>query len=95
MIAVAALLTACAKTPKVFSRKDPTADFSNYRTYGYYDNPATNNASYESLRTNFLKVAVAQQLVARGLGYDPVDPDVIVTSSLTLRRRCVHAPCPA
>ncbi len=58
-VAVMGLTGACASTPQVFSQVDPTADFSSYRTYGYYDNPATDNAQYESLVTNFLKVSVA------------------------------------
>ena len=83
MGAVISLLVACASTPNVFSQADPTTDFAAYKTYGFYDNPATNDAQYESLGTNFLKVAVAQQLDARGLNYEPEGPDLVVNFFLT------------
>lgn len=84
---LSALLTACTSTPNTFAQADPTADFTQYRTYGFYDNPATNNAEYESLVTNFLKVSVAQQLEARGMSYDPADPDVVVNFFLNTKEK--------
>ena len=84
---VGMLLGACASAPNTFSQTDPTADFSQYKTYGFYDNPATNNAEYESLVTNFLKVSVAQQLDARGMNYDPQNPDIVVNFFLNTKEK--------
>jgi hypothetical protein len=39
---------------------------------------ATDKAGYPSLETNFLKVAVAQQLDLRGMHYDPENSDVLM-----------------
>ena len=86
-LAVAGLLSACASTPNTFSQADPTTDFSQYKTYGFYDKPSTNNAEYESLTTNFLKVSVAQQLDARGMIYDPANPDVVVNFFLNTKEK--------
>ena len=86
-LSLAALLAACASKPNTFSQADPTTDFGAYQTYGFYDNPATNNAEYESLVTNFLKVSVAQQLDARGMTYDPADPDVVVNFFLNTKEK--------
>ncbi len=83
----ALLLNACASTPNTFSQTDPNADFDSYRTYGFHDDPATNTAEYESLVTNFLKVSVAQQLDARGMTYDPEDPDVVVNFFLNTKEK--------
>ena len=87
LLALSMLLGACASTPNTFSQADPTTDFSQYRTYGFYDNPATNNAEYESLVTNFLKVSVAQQLEARGMSYDPEAPDIVVNFFLNTKEK--------
>ena len=87
LLGLSALLVACASTPNTFSQVDPTADFSQYRTYAYYDNPATNNAEYESLVTNFLKVSVAQQLDARGMSYEPENPDIVVNFFLNTKEK--------
>lgn len=82
-----AVLAGCTSTPNTFSQADPTTDFSQYRTYGFYDHPATNNAEYESLVTSFLKVSVAQQLEARGMSYDPSNPDIVVNFFLNTKEK--------
>ncbi len=87
LLTLAMLLGACASQPNTYSQTDPTADFSRYRTYAFYDQPATDNAQYESLVTNFLKVSVAQQLDARGMNYDPENPDVVVNFFLNTKEK--------
>lgn len=87
IVILGVLVAGCASTPNTYSQVDPAADFSRYKTYGFYDNPATNNAEYESLVTNFLKVSVAQQLDARGMSYDPTDPDIVVNFFLNTQEK--------
>ena len=72
VIALMALLitvAGCASTPNTMSNADPTVDFSQYRTFGFFDPLATDEAGYESLVSNFLKVSMAQELANRGLEY--------------------------
>jgi hypothetical protein len=69
------LLAACASTPKTFSNVAPGADFTQYRTFGFLSKLSTDEAGYESLTTNFLKVAVSQQLDLRGFEHSR-DPDL-------------------
>lgn len=78
IFAVTTLLTACSSTPNTYSNTAPGTDFSTIKTYGFLDKLATDRAAYQSLETNFLKVAVAQQLDKRGLVYDPANPDVLL-----------------
>lgn len=68
------LLDACASTPKTFSNADPSTDFSQYKTYGFFSSLSTDNGQYESLVSNFLKVAVAQEFDKRGLVHDDGNP---------------------
>ncbi len=76
--AIAALvLTACASTPNTFANADPGADFAGYKTYGFLPTLSTDKEDYESMESNFLKVAVAQQLDRRGMTYAE-NPDVLV-----------------
>ena len=74
----ASLLVACASSPNTFSNADPSADFSQYKTFGYFPALSTDNPGYQSLVSNFLKVAVAQELVVRGLDHDEENPDLRV-----------------
>ena len=73
-------LSACSSTsaPDTYSQVAPGVDFRGIKTYGFLSETSTDRAGYESLETNFLKVAVAQQLDLRGLRYDPENPDVLM-----------------
>jgi hypothetical protein len=71
-------IAACASTPNTYSRAAPDVDFSRFSTFGFYDSLSTNNGDYESMETNFLKVAVAQQLDRRGFSYTDESPDLLV-----------------
>ena len=76
-MAVALLvLGGCASTPNTISNADPGVDFSQYRTYGFFDPLATDDPRYESLVSSFLKVAISQQLAQRGLTYAE-EPDLL------------------
>ena len=74
----AVLMSACASTPNTYASADPTVDFSQYKTYGYFQTLSTDKAQYQSLVSNFLKVAVAQELDTRGLAYDAESPQLLV-----------------
>ena len=79
LMAVATLLlTACASSPNTFSNADPDVDFSQYKTFGYFSTLSTDNAQYQSLVSNFLKVAVAQELDKRGLTHEEENPELRV-----------------
>lgn len=79
LLAIFALLVSgCASSPNTFSNVDPGADFSQYKTFGYFATLSTDNPQYQSLVSNFLKVAVAQELVVRGMDHDEENPDVRV-----------------
>ncbi len=67
----------CATTPNTVVRSAPDVDFSQYSTFGFFDPLATDEAGYESLLSNFLKVATAQQLDQRGYSYSD-SPDLLV-----------------
>ena len=70
-------LGACATAPKTFSTVDPSVDFSQYKTYGFIGKLSTDNEEYESLVTNFLKVATAQEMDLRGFEYSK-NPQLLV-----------------
>lgn len=71
------LLSACSSTPNTYSNTDPNADFSAYRTYSFLPELSTDKENYRSLESAFLKVAVAQEMDARGYEYS-AEPDLLV-----------------
>lgn len=86
------MLTSCASTPNTFANADPTVDFSAYTTHGFLDELSTDKKGYESMESNFLKVAVAQQFDRRGMVYsenpDQLD-DFYIHTKKKIRTRSV------
>ena len=78
LLLAALVMQGCSSSPTIYANSDPTADFSKFRTYGFYSELSTDKEGYESLESNFLKVAVAQELESRGYRYDPSSPDIRV-----------------
>ena len=81
MLATAFLtLSACSTTsaPETYTQIAPGVDFRGVRTYGFLAEASTDRGGYESLETNFLKVAVDHQLDLRGMRYEPENPDVLM-----------------
>jgi hypothetical protein len=74
----AVFLAGCSTTPETYSSVALGVDFRGIKTYGFLPQTSTDKAGYQSLETNFLKVAVAQQMDLRGLTYDPENPEVVM-----------------
>lgn len=84
----ALLLAACATGPDVRVQQDADADFGDYRSYAFVDQPGTDRYEYTSFTTRYLKDAVGRELEARG--YQPAgdaDPDLLVNFYVTTRER--------
>jgi hypothetical protein len=78
MIAIMALsIFGCASTPKVFSNADANANFSAYKTYGFFAKLATDKDNYESIESKYLKASVARQMESRGFTMS-ANPDLEV-----------------
>lgn len=76
-LVAASLVAGCASTPNTVAHSDPNTDFNQYKTFGFFEPLSTDDEKYESLLSNFLKVAMAQELDKRGMTFDG-DPDVLV-----------------
>jgi hypothetical protein len=71
-------LASCSTTPETYSSVAPGVDFRGIKTYGFLPQTSTDKAGYQSLETNFLKVAVARQMDLIGLTYDAENPEVVM-----------------
>ncbi len=82
---LAAGLTACASAPKIRSDYDRSADFSQYKTYGYFAQLGTDRGGYTSLLTRELRTAVDREMQARGYQPSSESPDLLVNFSTKLQ----------
>jgi hypothetical protein len=79
-----ALLTGCSSGPKIHSDYDPSVDFSQYKTYGYYSPMGIENPNYSSLLGQMFRDAIDAQMLPRGYTKSN-DPDVLINVSAKLQ----------
>jgi hypothetical protein len=76
--AAAALVSACASGPQVRIDKDPAADMSAYKTFGFMSQPPRDQVRYSTLMNTRLKNAIANELQRLGYTYDERAPQLRV-----------------
>lgn len=86
MLAAVALagLSACASGPDVRSLSDPTANFTQYQTFGFVEPLGTDSRGYQSIVSQQLKVATQREMEARGFRYSAESPQLLVNFSASL-----------
>ena len=78
VILAVAMLAACASGPQVRTDHDPTADFSQYRTWSYYSPIAMEASGYSTWISERIKDNVRKEMDARGYRYVESSPDLQV-----------------
>ena len=73
-----AVLAACATGPQVRTDHDPTADFSQYRTWSFYSPIAMEQSGYSTWISERIKDNVRTEMQARGYRYVEEAPDLQV-----------------
>ena len=87
VLLVALLLAACATGPRVRTDYDPSADFSRYRTWGFYKPIAMEESGYSSWISDRIKDDVRREMEARGYRYVDSDPDLQVNFQGIVREK--------
>jgi len=77
VVCLTVLLAGCASKPKVFINQNPSADFGQYRTFGFQDQLGTDSDQYASLASSYLIAATVREMKSRGYT-ESANPDLIV-----------------
>ncbi len=85
ILAVGAVASGCA-TDNIRSDYDPTADFSHYKTYNFFDDAGPEETSYQSFFSQYMMVAIAREMELRGYEKSN-DPDLLVNFNAILREK--------
>jgi Domain of unknown function (DUF4136) len=85
LLALTALLTACASGPDLRSDYDRSADFTQYRTFGFVDKTGADGAGYSSLVSSHFKTAITREMQSRGYVLNQASPDLLVNFSVSSR----------
>lgn len=84
-LALALAFTAgCVSGPKIKVDKDPSADMTAFKTFGFFDQVATDRAQYTTIITSRLKQATRDNLERRGYTYSESSPDLRVNFYLNV-----------
>ena len=73
-----AVAAGCAVKPDYRVDYDPAVDFSQYKTYGFFDQLGTDQAGYSTLVTQHFKAATGREMEKLGYTYTEQDPDLLV-----------------
>jgi hypothetical protein len=78
--AMVLLLSACASKPKIETDYDHTIDFSQYKTYGFFNPMGIENPNYSSIYGSIFRDAISREMESRG--YTKSDnPDLLINVS--------------
>lgn len=91
LFAVAGILTmsvaatGCA-SDNLRSDYDPTADFSQYKTYNFFADAGPESTNYQSFFSQYMTVAISREMEARGYTMSD-DPDLLINFNAILREK--------
>lgn len=86
-LAVAVLLIAsCASKPDIKSDYDRSVDFSQYKTYGFFNPMGIENPNYSSIYGSVFREAISREMESRGY-VESDNPDLLINVSGRLQEK--------
>jgi hypothetical protein len=95
LFAALLLLAGCASGPTIRSNLDQEVDFSQFRTFGFFDPLTTDREGYQTLISQQLVASAERELRARGLERTDSNPQLLVNFSADLDQRLRITQTPA
>jgi hypothetical protein len=80
LTSMAVLLASCASKPTIESDYDPSIDFSQYKTYGFFNPMGIENPNYSSIYGAIFRDAIGQEMESRGYTMSD-NPDLLLNVS--------------
>jgi hypothetical protein len=80
IVATAMSLASCASGPTIQSDYDPSIDFSNYKTYGFFSPMGIEGPNYSSIYGSIFRDAIGKEMESRGYVLSD-EPDLLLNVS--------------
>ncbi len=77
ILALVALAAGCSSQSELRSAYDDSVDFSQYKTYNFYEGAGPNSDEYQSLFSQYMVTAINREMQARGYTLSDA-PDLLV-----------------
>jgi hypothetical protein len=87
LLLLVVLVAGCATGPRITTDTDPSADFSTYRTFAFFEPLAVEDKGYSTPGSKRLRAATRSELEARGYVYDEARPDLLVNINAYINER--------
>ena len=87
LLAVTALLAACASGPRVVTNQDPDANFANFKAFDFLQPLSTNRGDVRSIMSTHLMDATTHELKNRGIRRVDSNPDLLVNFFASIQER--------
>jgi hypothetical protein len=79
------LLAGCSSGPRIVTNSDPSADWTQYRTFGFFQPLGTDRYSVRSITSDQLIAAAKVEMEKAGFTYTEVDPDLLLNFVISTR----------
>ena len=85
LLTLTALMAACASSPRIITNMDPSANFSQFRTFEFLQPLGTDREGAQTLTSQHLIAAATDELQMRGMRRSSDNPDLLVNFFLSTR----------
>jgi hypothetical protein len=85
VLVFAAGASGCA-SDNIRSDYDPSADFSQYETFNFFEDAGPENTNYQSFFSKYMVAAITREMQARGYKLSE-DPDLLINFNAILREK--------
>ena len=82
---VAVWLAGCATGPTIITNSDPSVDWTQYRTFGFFNPLGTDRGTVRSLTSNQLIESTTREMEKAGLRLADSQPDLLINFVLSTR----------
>jgi len=85
-LVVLAMTTSGCASDNIRSDYDPSADFSQYKTFNFFEDAGPENTNYQSFFSKYMVAAITREMELRGYTLSD-DPDLLVNFNAILREK--------
>ena len=78
-------LASCASGPRIITNSDPGADWSQYRTFGFFQPLGTDRYTVRSIMSSQLIESATREMQAAGFVLSESDPDLLINFVVSTR----------
>ena len=85
IVFVFSFLAACATGPRIVINSDPSADWTAYRTFGFFPQLSTDRGQVRSIISNQLIESTRREMEAAGFTFTETNPDLLIDFVISTR----------